>query len=55
MGTAQNKYDKNNTKTFSLKLNKKTDKDIIDLLLKQGNVQGYIKNLIRKYGTTVDK
>lgn len=48
MGIAQNKYDKENTRTFSLKLNKKTDKAIIDKLLSVPNIQGYIKNLIEK-------
>lgn len=48
MGTAQNKYDKENTRTFSLKLNNKTDKSIIDKLLSVPNIQGYIKNLIQK-------
>lgn len=41
------RYDKANTKGVYLKLNLKTDKDIIDFLDKTGNVQGYIKNLIR--------
>lgn len=41
------KYDKNNTKQIKLKLNLKTDKDILDKLNSVGNKQGYIKKLIR--------
>lgn len=45
---AQQKYDKEHTKTFLMKLNKKTDSDIIDKLDNVGNKQGYIKSLIRE-------
>lgn len=45
---ANKKYDKNNTKQLMLKLNLKTDKDILDKLNSVGNKQGYIKSLIRK-------
>ena len=45
---AKAKYDKGNTKQIILKLNLKTDKDILDLLQSVGNKQGYIKDLIRK-------
>ena len=41
------KYDSLNTKQIKLKLNLKTDRDIIEQLEKQGNKQGYIKQLIR--------
>ena len=44
---AQAKYDKDNTVQIKLKLNKKTDKDIIDRLAAADNIQGYIKELIR--------
>ena len=44
---AQAKYDKDNTVQVKLKLNKKTDKDIIIRLAAADNVQGYIKELIR--------
>lgn len=44
---AQAKYDKDNTVQVKLKLNKKTDKDIIDRLSAADNIQGYIKELIR--------
>lgn len=40
-------YDKRNTRMFCLKLNKKTDKDVIDRLQSADNMQGYIKALIR--------
>lgn len=41
------KYDSLNTKQIKLKLNLKTDRDVIEQLEKQGNKQGYIKQLIR--------
>lgn len=44
---AKEKYDRANTKGLYLKLNLKTDADILDWLEKQENVQGYIKELIR--------
>ena len=43
------KYDKNNTKLIQLKLNKKTDADILDYLDGLDNRQGFIKELIRKH------
>lgn len=43
------KYDKNNTRIYSLKLNTNTDKEIIEVLDNTGNVQGFIKGLIREY------
>lgn len=45
---AKEKYDKNNTKPIMIKLNKKTDADILEQLEKIGNRQGYIKQLIRE-------
>ncbi len=44
---AQAKYDKDNTVQINLKLNKKTDADIIARLAASDNRQGYIKELIR--------
>ena len=44
---AQAKYDKDNTLQVKLKLNKKTDDDIIKRLSAADNIQGYIKELIR--------
>lgn len=44
---ASNKYNRDNTVTYCLRLNIKTDKDIIERLAEESNKQGYIKNLIR--------
>lgn len=48
MRKAIDKYDKNNTKQFKMKLNKKTDADIIEFLENQENIQGTLKELIRQ-------
>ena len=48
---AQKKYDEANKDKFRmvhLKLNKEADADIIQKLEDSGNIQGYIKELIRK-------
>ena len=48
---AQKKYDeasKDKWRMIHLKLNKEIDADIIDKLEKSGNIQGYIKQLIRQ-------
>lgn len=45
---AQERYDKENTIQIRLKLNRKTDADIIDKLNSVDNKQGYIKRLIRE-------
>ena len=42
------KYDAANTKQVMLKLNLKTDADILARLQEVGNTQGYIKTLIRE-------
>lgn len=42
------KYDKKNTVNRMLKLNKTTDIDILQRFEEVGNVQGYIKRLIRE-------
>lgn len=44
---AQAKYDAANTKQVRLKLNTKTDADILDAFDRCDNVQGYIKRLVR--------
>lgn len=44
---AQAKYDAKNTKQLHLKLNRKTDWDVIEKLGNVPNMQGYIKRLIR--------
>lgn len=46
--TPQERYDRNNTVRVALKLNTKTDADILKRLEEVGNKQGYIKELIRK-------
>ena len=46
MATPQ--YDRENTRRVNLKLNKKTDDDIIRHLEAQENIQGYLKRLIRE-------
>ncbi len=48
---ASMKYDKANVKQIKLSLNRKTDADIIEILEKCDNVQGYIKDLIRNDNT----
>ena len=45
----QEKYDKANTKQIKLKLNIKTDADILEFLDKSDNKQGIIKQLIREH------
>ena len=45
---ASARYDSENTKAFKMKLNLKTDADILDWLAKQDNKQGYVKRLIRE-------
>ena len=44
---AINRYQKSNIIQVNLRLNKKTDADIIAALETAGNKQGYIKDLIR--------
>lgn len=44
---AKQRYDEKNTVQIKLKLNRKTDEDIIEALERSGNKQGYIKELIR--------
>lgn len=41
------KYDEANTTQFKMKLNKKTDADVIEKLASVSSKQGYIKALIR--------
>lgn len=45
---ASMKYNEKNVKQIKLSLNKKTDADIIEILNRCDNVQGYIKDLIRR-------
>ena len=44
---AQKKYDENTTVQVKMKLNVKTDRDILEKLESVENKQGYIKELIR--------
>lgn len=44
---AQAAYDRKNTSRLSMKLNKKTDRDIIEWIRKQKSMQGTIKKMIR--------
>lgn len=46
---ASAKYDAKNTIQVKLKLNRKTDADIIEILNNSGNKQRFIKNLIRRF------
>ena len=48
MATPQERYDKKNTVQFKMKLNRKTDADIIKKLEEVKNKQGYVKALIRR-------
>ena len=45
---ANEKWDKANIRRFVLKVTKTTEKDILDKLEAQENVNGYIKRLIRE-------
>ena len=40
-------YDRKNTKLIGMKLNRKTDADILEHLATKDNIQGYLKELIR--------
>ena len=46
---AATKYNQSNVKQVKLNLNRKTDADIIEVLEKQDNIQGLIKQLIRNH------
>ena len=48
MTTPQARYDSKNTIQVKLKLNRKTDADIIEYLNTLDNKQGTLKELIRK-------
>ncbi len=48
MTTPQARYDSKNTVQIKLKLNIKTDADIIEYMNQQPNKQGKLKELIRK-------
>jgi hypothetical protein len=46
---AQKKYDKENTIFIGIKLNKKTDKEIIEIISSQSNKQGFIKKILKEF------
>lgn len=43
---ASKKYDANNTRTFTIKLNYNTDADLINFLETRKNIQGTIKQVL---------
>ena len=46
------KYDSVNSKLFTIKLNRKTDADILETIEKAESKQGFIKKAIRAYNST---
>lgn len=46
--TPQDRYEEKMIRRFTLKINRNTDADILDCLESMENVQGYIKELIRR-------
>ena len=42
-----NQYEKDNIRQIRLKINRKTEPDLLEWIEKQPNIQGYIKRLIR--------
>ena len=47
--TAQSRYDKANRVAYSLRLNKKTDADVLEALANSGNKTGLVREAIRAY------
>lgn len=45
---ASMRYDEKNTVKFTVKLNRRTDRDLIERMESVSNKNGYIKELIRK-------
>ena len=41
-------YEKENLRQIRLKINRKTEPEMLEWIEKQGNIQGYIKRLIRR-------
>ena len=41
-----NQYEKENIRQFRLKINRKTEPELLEWIEKQENIQGYIKRLI---------
>ena len=46
---ASKKYDKKNTRIFTIKLNYNTDADLIGLLETRDNIQGFIKTVLNEW------
>ena len=46
--TPQARFDRENTRKYGIKLNKRTDAELISKLDEQSSIQGYIKRLIRE-------
>ena len=43
-----NNYEKENLRQIRLKINRKTEPELLEWIEKQDNIQGYIKRLIQK-------
>ena len=43
-----NKYEKENLRQIRLKINRKTEPELLEWIEKQENIQGYIKRLIEE-------
>jgi len=43
-----NQYEKENIRQIRLKINRKTEPELLEWIEEQGNIQGYIKQLIRE-------
>ena len=43
-----NNYEKENLRQIRLKINRKTEPELLEWIEKQDNIQGYIKQLIRE-------
>ena len=43
-----NQYEKENIRQIRLKINRKTEQEMLEWIEKQKNIQGYIKQLIRE-------
>lgn len=43
-----NKYEKENIRQIRLKINRKTEPELLEWIEKQKNIQGYIKRLIKR-------
>lgn len=46
---ASENYNAKNTKMYPIKVNKKTEEDIYNILNEQENINAFVKGLIREY------